>query len=116
MKATQDRPDHQGDAQRGEDEAGDLTLDVPPGDPVTVYNAGEFDLARVVHRWYFGIPLLFALVGVALTARRWREISLLWFVQVSMTLTYVIFTRYRRPLILFLLFLFSAYTLVWVWD
>ena len=56
--------------------------------------------------------------GVALTARRWREISLLWFVQVSMTLTYVIFhpsTRYRAPSDP-LLFLFSAYTLVWVWN
>ncbi|MEP7292429.1 MAG: glycosyltransferase family 39 protein [Chloroflexota bacterium] len=112
------RPDYQGDAVRGTDDAGDPTLGVPPGDPVTLYNEGEFDAARIVHRWYFGGLLALALVGAGLTAKRWREVALLGFVQVSMTITYVIFhpsTRYRVPSDP-LLFLFSAHTLVWLWS
>ena len=112
------RPDYQGDAGRGQDEQGDPTLgDLPPGDPVALYNEGGFGAARVIHRYYFGGLLLLALVGVVLTIRRWREVALLWFVQISMTLVYVVFhpsTRYRAPSDP-LLFLFSAYTLIWLW-
>jgi hypothetical protein len=49
--------------------------------------------------------------------RYWREVSLLWFVQISMTLVYVAFhpsTRYRVPTDP-LWFPFSAYALVWAW-
>jgi 4-amino-4-deoxy-L-arabinose transferase-like glycosyltransferase len=112
------RPDYQGDAQIGTDAGGNLTLDVPPGDPVALYNSGTFGIAREIHRWYFGALLLLALVGIALTVRQWREVSLLWFVQISMTITYIVFhpsTRYRVPSDP-LLFLFSAYTLVWLWE
>ncbi|MEO8398033.1 MAG: hypothetical protein ABI700_33875, partial [Chloroflexota bacterium] len=62
--------------------------------------------------------LALALVGVALTLKRWRDLALLWFVQISMTIMYVVFhpsTRYRVPSDP-LLFLFSAYTLVWAWT
>ena len=112
------RPDYQGDAQADTDAGGNLTLDVPPGDPVTLYNTGAFGIAREIHRWYFGALLILALIGVALTVKQWREVSLLWFVQISMTITYLVFhpsTRYRVPSDP-LLFLFSAYTLVWLWD
>lgn len=107
--------DYQGDAEQQTDAAGDTTLGgLPPGDPVTLYDQGEFAPARVIHRLYFGALLLLALVGVVLTVKQWRDVALLWFVQVSMTITYVIFhpsTRYRVPSDP-LLFLFSAYTLV----
>jgi 4-amino-4-deoxy-L-arabinose transferase-like glycosyltransferase len=113
------RPDYQGDAVQDTDDTGAPTLgDLNPGDAVTLYDAGEFDAARIVHRWYFGILLALALVGVALTFRRWREVSLLWLVQVNMTVMYIIFhpsTRYRVPSDP-LLFLFSAYTLILLWQ
>ena len=112
------RPDYQGDAQRHIDANGNLTLNVPAGDPVSLYNDSEFGIARLIHRFYFGGLLALAVIGVALTVRRWREIALLWFVQISMTIIYVVFhpsTRYRVPSDP-LLFLFSAYTLVWVWN
>ncbi len=73
---------------------------LPQGDPVAEYSGGAFALGRVIHRYYVGVLLLFALIGVVVTARQWREISLLWIVQISMTLAYVIFhpsTRYRVP-------------------
>lgn len=112
------RPDYQGTAQTGTDQSGNLTLDVPPGDPVALYNSGAFGIAREIHRWYFGTLLLLALVGIMLTVKQWREVSLLWFVQISMTITYLIFhpsTRYRVPSDP-LLFLFSAYTLIWLGE
>jgi 4-amino-4-deoxy-L-arabinose transferase-like glycosyltransferase len=112
-------PDYVGTAQRGSDDTGEPTLgSLPPGDPVAVYDSPGFAAARVVHRLYFGGLLLLALVGVALTLRRWRDVALLWFVQISMTLIYVIFhpsTRYRVPSDP-LLFLFSACALVWLWE
>ena|GEM_PF-5756723 len=46
------------------------------------------------------VGALLALVGIALTLRRWREVSLLWLVQLNMTVMYIIFhpsTRYRAP-------------------
>lgn len=111
--------EYQGEAEQGTDEAGDLTLgDLPQGDPVTVYNDAQFDAARVIHSFYFGGLLALALLGVALTFRRWRDVSLLWFVQISMTLIYVVFhpsTRYRVPSDP-LLFLFSAFALVWLFK
>ena len=61
-----------------------------------------------------GALLILALAGVWLSRWLWREVSLLWFVQLSMTLIYLIFhpsTRYRVPTDP-MLFLFSAYALV----
>jgi hypothetical protein len=63
---------------------------------------------------YFGALLGLALVGIALTIKAWRQVSLLWLIQISMTLVYVIFipaTRYRVPTDP-LLFLFSAYAVI----
>ena len=110
--------DYHGDAQRNTDTQGNLTLSVPTGDPVSLYNDSEFSAARVIHRFYFGGLLALALIGIVLTIRLWRDVALLWFVQISMTMIYVIFhpsTRYRVPSDP-LLFLFSAYTLVWAWT
>jgi hypothetical protein len=113
-----DPSQYQGDVSRtGED--GALALSgLPQGDPVAAYSSGLFDtLARPIHALYFGSLLLLALAGVVLTARGWRDVSLIWLVQIGMTLTYVIFhpsTRYRVPSDP-LLFLFSAFALAWGW-
>ncbi|MCC6802214.1 MAG: glycosyltransferase family 39 protein, partial [Anaerolineae bacterium] len=110
---------YQGAAEQQTDAAGDPTLGgLPPGDPVTLYNNDAFAPARVIHRLYFGALLLLALVGVALTVKQWRDVALLWFVQISMTITYVVFhpsTRYRVPSDP-LLFLFSAVAVTVVFE
>ena len=84
-------------------------------DANTSYNSGLIDtVGRPVQVIYFGSLLLLAIIGVGLSAKQWRDVSLLWFVQISMTLMYVIFhpsTRYRVPTDP-LLFAFSAYALV----
>ncbi len=105
-------------AQTGEE--GDLSLSgLPEDDPVSAYSTPLFDqIGRTVHRFYWGGLFLLGLAGIALSVRYWREISLLWFVQISMTLVYVAFhpsTRYRVPTDP-LLFLFSAYALAWAWE
>jgi 4-amino-4-deoxy-L-arabinose transferase-like glycosyltransferase len=88
-------------------------------DPVVAYSAPLFDrIGRPIHILYFGGLLLLALIGVALTVRNWREVSILWFVQVSMTVVYVLIipaTRYRVPSDP-LLFVFSAVALVLMWE
>lgn len=113
------RLDYQGNVIREVDEEGDLSLGgLPEGDPVTAYSEPLFDqIGRAVHRVYFGVLLALALAGIVLTLKEWRDVSLLWFVQISMTLIYVVFhpsTRYRAPSDP-LLFLFSAYAIVWLW-
>ncbi len=84
---------------------------------IAEYSGGLFDtVGRPVHIVYFGGLLLLALLGVIASARLWRDVALLWFVQLSMTLIYMVFhpsTRYRVPSDP-LLFLFSAYALVWL--
>jgi len=73
-------------------------------------------VGRTVHVLYFGGLWLLAIIGAWLSRREWREVSLLWFVQISQTLIYLIFhpsTRYRAPTDP-LLFVFSAYVFVWV--
>ncbi|MGJ3239840.1 MAG: ArnT family glycosyltransferase [Anaerolineae bacterium] len=84
---------------------------------IAIYSEGLFDrVGRPVHMLYFGGLLMLALVGVGLSARYWRDVSLLWFVQISMTIMYLIFhpsTRYRVPTDP-LLFAFSAFTLVYL--
>jgi hypothetical protein len=90
---------------------------LPPGDPVTLYSQPLFErTGRAVHRLYWGGLLLLGVAGAVLTARRWRDVSLVWFVQLAMTLVYVAFhpaTRYRAPGDP-LLFLLSASALVWL--
>lgn len=83
---------------------------------ITTYSGSLFDtVGRPIHILYFGALLVLAIAGVILSYRQWREVSLLWAVQISMMLNYMIFhpsTRYRVPSDP-LLFLFSAYTLLW---
>lgn len=110
--------DYQGDVTAGVGESGVLELEgVPEGDPVTAYEQPLFDrIGRLLHRFYFGSLLILAVVGVVLTRRQWRDVALLWFVQVSATLFYVLFhpsTRYRVPTDP-LLFIFSAAAVVWL--
>ena len=94
-------------------------LRVADEDPIRLYDeAPEAGLFRTLHRWYFGPLLLLAILGVALSWREWRRVSLLWAVQLSMTLVYVAFhpaTRYRAPTDP-LLFVFSAVALCWLWE
>ena len=88
-------------------------------DPLRIYDeAPEAGTFRTLHRWYFGPLLLLAILGVALSWREWRQVSLLWGVQLSMTLVYLAFhpaTRYRAPTDP-LLFVFSAIALCWLWE
>jgi 4-amino-4-deoxy-L-arabinose transferase-like glycosyltransferase len=109
------RLDYQGDALVEVDEGGALELGgLPPGDPVAVYAEPLFDqIGRTLHRYYYGVLFGLSLLGIALSLRQWRAVSLLWFVQISMTVVYVLFhpsTRYRVPTDP-LLFLFAGFTL-----
>lgn len=111
------RLDYQGDAQQtGEGGAVELG-GLPPGDPVGAYSGSLFDqIGRPLHMIYFGGLLILAVIGVVASARLWRDVSLLWFVQISMTAMYVLFhssTRYRVPTDP-ALFLFSGAAVVWV--
>ncbi len=113
------RLDYHGNVIAGTDAQGNLQLgDLPPGDPVSIYSEPLFDqIGRFIHRFYFGGLFFLALFGIATTLRDWRQVSLLWFVQISMTLVYLFFhpsTRYRVPSDP-LLFLFSAYGLIVLW-
>lgn len=103
------------------DAAGDLVLIDDEGDSlqdietIAAYSDSLFDrVGRPVHQAYFGTLLFLALVGFWLSRKFWREVSLLWFLQISMTIMYVLFhpsTRYRVPTDP-LLFAFSAFTIV----
>ena len=73
-------------------------------------------VGRNLHIVYFGGLWLLAFVGAWLSRREWRMVSLLFFVQISQTAMYLLFhpsTRYRSPTDP-LLFVFSAYAVVWV--
>jgi 4-amino-4-deoxy-L-arabinose transferase-like glycosyltransferase len=114
------RLNYEGDVMPEESEDGELELGgLPPGDPVDAYSTPLFDqIGRWLHRLYWGPLLLLGLLGIVVSARHWREVSLLWFVQISMTFVYLVFhpsTRYRVPTDP-LLFLFSAYALVWLYQ
>jgi 4-amino-4-deoxy-L-arabinose transferase-like glycosyltransferase len=112
------RLDYHGNVIPETDAGGGLSLgQLPPGDPVGEYSSPLFQAGRMVHIIYWGGLFLLGLVGVAFTARQWREVSLLWFAQISMTAVYIVFhpsTRYRVPTDP-LWFLFSAAALVWAW-
>lgn len=92
---------------------------LPPGDPVAAYSDSLFDqIGRTVHRFYWGGLFLIGFLGIAVTLRQWRSVSLLWFIQISMTLIYVAFhpsTRYRVPTDPYW-FIFSAAAVVWLWQ
>ena len=63
-----------------------------------------------------GRELVLALIGFVASFRLWREVSLLWFLQLVMTALYMVFhssTRYRVPTDP-ALFLFSGAALVWL--
>lgn len=109
------RLDYQGNPIRETDETGGLALGgLPQNDPVSQYQEPLFDqIGRTVHRYTFGTLFVLSLIGIALTVKAWREVSLLWFVQITMTVLYVAFhpsTRYRVPTDP-LLFLFAAFTI-----
>lgn len=73
-------------------------------------------VGRNLHIVYFGGLWLLAIAGAWLSRREWRMNSLLVFVQLSQTLAYLFFhpsTRYRSPTDP-LLFVFSAFAVVWV--
>ncbi len=82
---------------------------------LSVYNQGLLDtVGRPVHMLYFGSLLALAILGSLFALRQWREVSLIWFLQFSMTVMYVLFhpsTRYRVPTDP-LLFALSAYALL----
>ncbi len=115
------RLDYQGNVIAETGNNGEITGlgQLPPGDPVGEYSNDLFNVwGRRIHILYWGGLLLLALVGVWLTGQQWREVSLIWFVQISMTLIYLIFhpsTRYRVPSDP-LLFLFAAATLITGWS
>ncbi len=73
-------------------------------------------IGRGVHIVYFGGLWLLAIAGAWWSRREWRALSLLFLVQISQTAMYLLFhpsTRYRSPTDP-LLFVFSAYALVWL--
>ncbi len=114
------RLDYQGDAQATESATGELTLGgLPPGDPVDTYSTPLFDqIGRLLHRLYFGTLFVLAVIGMGLSLRGWRDLSLLWCIQISMTVVYVLFhpsTRYRVPTDP-LLFVLSAFAVVTLWQ
>ena len=99
--------------------AGTATPKAPdPPAAVVEYSAPLFDrLGRTTHRLYWGTLLVLGVIGMVLVSPAWRSVALLYFVQASMTVVYMIFhpsTRYRAPTDP-LFFLFSAFTLVWLW-
>jgi hypothetical protein len=112
---------YQGAVNEDITEQGNIILTgIPENDALNTYSQPLFDkIARAVHVVYFGSLLMFAIIGMILTRTQWRNVSLLWFIQLCMTVIYVIFsgpmTRYRVPTDP-MLFLFSAYTLMAVWQ
>ncbi len=110
------RFDYQGDAISSTDAQGNLEIGgLPPGDPVDLYSSSLFDIVgRTIHVVYFGSLFVLGLFGIWLTRDAWRDVSLIWIVQIATTVTYVMFhpsTRYRVPTDP-LLFIFSAWALI----
>jgi 4-amino-4-deoxy-L-arabinose transferase-like glycosyltransferase len=115
------RLDYQGNVVAETGNNGEIAAltELPPGDPVGEYSSALFNIwGRRVHIIYWGSLLLLSIAGIWLTRKDWRDVSLIWFVQISMTIIYLIFhpsTRYRVPSDP-LLFLFAAATLITVWS
>lgn len=96
-------------------ETGQATLqDV---ETIALYSESLFDrIGRSVHQLYFGSLLVLSVGGFVVSIGRWRDVSLLWFVQINMTSLYVLFhpsTRYRVPSDP-LLFIFAACTIAFL--
>ncbi len=74
---------------------------IVPEAAVAAYSQPLFDrVGRTVHRVTWGAALVLACLGLVASRRGWRDVSLVWVVQASMTLFYVAFhpsTRYRLP-------------------
>lgn len=92
---------------------------VPTTDPLVAYSESFFDrIGRIVHMAYFGGLFALAIIGFVQTFKNWRDVSLIVFVQLVMTLLYITLsgptTRYRVPTDP-LLFLFSAVALYPLW-
>lgn len=72
-----------------------------PGDAVSTYSRPLFDrLGRRVHMLYWGAALGLAVLGFLATWRMWRDVSIVWIVEASLTVFFVTFhpsTRYRLP-------------------
>lgn len=112
------RTSYDGDVFIADGEDDDYFMDgLPHGDPVAAYSTSLFDqVGRIIHQFYWGGLLILGIIGIALTWRQWREVSLIWFILLSMTIVYIIFhpsTRYRVPTDPFM-FLFSAHTLLYI--
>ncbi len=111
--------DYSGTARVTLGSQGDIVVDgIPENDALNVYSQSLFDtVGRDIHIIFFGSLLILALFGIFLTIPYWRDVSLIWIIQITMTIAYVIFsgptTRYRVPTDP-LLFLFSAYTILHV--
>jgi glycosyltransferase involved in cell wall biosynthesis/4-amino-4-deoxy-L-arabinose transferase-like glycosyltransferase len=100
-------PDHRAGLTPGvvraiDNGGGELVLGgLSPGDGVAEYSRPLFDrLGRAVHRVYWGALFVCGLIGIAITRRNWRDVSLVWTVPIALTVTYVVFhpsTRYRAP-------------------
>lgn len=106
------------------DETGEVAIVTGEGSHVglSAANAAYQDdslfniFGRNLHLVYFGGLWLLAIAGAWLSRCEWRTLSLLFFVQISQTLVYLLFhpsTRYRSPTDP-LLFVFSAVAVVWV--
>lgn len=96
------------------------TPSLSDSDPINLYSQPLFDrFGRWLHRLVWGSLFLLAVAGSFLARRQWRDVSLIWFLELSMTAAYVVFhpaTRYRAPGDP-MLFLLSAFAVVrlWVW-
>lgn len=110
----------QGERLRLEDGAVRLISSEGSHTGVTAANAAYQDdslfntIGRSLHILYFGGLWLLAFAGAWLCRAQWRRVSILFAVQLSQTLVYLLFhpsTRYRSPTDP-LLFVFSAYALV----
>lgn len=113
------RLDYTGDAITTQDAQGNLEVGgLPQDDPVNLYSTSLFDVVgRLVHRFYYGGLFVLALIGCLLAFPYWRNVSLIWLIQIGATFSYVLFhpaTRYRVPTDP-LLFTLSAYALVMLW-
>jgi glycosyltransferase involved in cell wall biosynthesis/4-amino-4-deoxy-L-arabinose transferase-like glycosyltransferase len=95
-------PEAAGDVNRRIDDRGGLELGgLPAAAAVATYSQPLFDrVGRTLHRAYWGALLVLALVGLWITRKSWRDVSLLWFLPLSLTVVYVVThpsTRYRVP-------------------
>jgi 4-amino-4-deoxy-L-arabinose transferase-like glycosyltransferase len=108
---------YQGVVNATVNDQGQLFIDgVPEDDALNAYSEPLFDrIGRLAHFIYYGGLLVLSLFGTALARGQWSRIALIWYVQLVMTVAYVVMsgptTRYRVPTDP-LLFLLAAYALL----